>query len=183
MHDDDPNTDESPQTEPAATPLISVADVPTRRFLVMDTDEGRLYVIEQTADRFVTDGGCDSYDGTVTGLLGENAFAKALPLDVKPDTEIYEDGDGGFDFRFRGAKIDVKTAGRGYDDPALTVDAYASLDADYYVLAHRIGARSVRLLGYAPRTFVANAPTMEHRGRPYHFVEQEYLFPLLPWAW
>ncbi|WP_324665748.1 hypothetical protein [Haloarcula sediminis] len=98
------------------------------------------------------------------------------------NTEVYADGgDGGVDLRYRGATIDVKTVGRHRADPALTVDAYDQLRADYYVLASRVGSSDMRLLGYAPQEFVANAPTQTHERRPYHLVEQAYLFPLVEW--
>jgi len=87
-------------------------------------------------------------------------------------------GDGGVDLTYRGATIDVKTVGRHRDDPALTVDAYEPLRADYYVLASRVGQTDCRLLGYAPRQFVANAPIRYYDGEPYHFVDQRYLFPI-----
>ncbi|WP_277543719.1 hypothetical protein [Haloarcula laminariae] len=95
------------------------------------------------------------------------------------NTEVY--ADGGVDLRYRGATIDVKTVGRHRTDPDLTVDAYDQLRADYYMLASRVGPSDVRLLGYAPRQFVANAPTRTHEGRPYHLIEQAYLFPLMGW--
>jgi len=95
---------------------------------------------------------------------------------------VYADGgDGGVDLRYRGATIDVKTVSRHRTEPDLTVDAYDPLCADYYVLASRVGPSDVRLLDYALRQFVANAPTRTHERRPYHVVEQAYLFPLVEW--
>ncbi|WP_276249302.1 hypothetical protein [Haloarcula rara] len=86
--------------------------------------------------------------------------------------------DGGDDLRYRGATIDVKTVGCHRTDPDLTVDAYDRLRADYYVLATRVGPSDVRLLGYAPRQFV-RTHRRGHEGRPYHLVEQAYLFPVM----
>jgi hypothetical protein len=94
------------------------------------------------------------------------------------ETEVYADGgDGGVDLAFNGASVDVKTVGRGIPNPALTIDVYQSLKADYYALASRVGHTDVRLIGYAPRQFVANAMKRSFDGTQYHFVEQDYLFP------
>lgn len=72
----------------------------------------------------------------------------------------------------------MKTVGRGVERPSLTVDAHRELRADYYLLAHRVGTTTVRLIGYAPRWFVANSPTCEGRDGSYHWVPRDYLFPL-----
>lgn len=109
-------------------------------------------------------------------MLGEDALAYLLGIADRVNTEVYADGDH---LRYRGDTIDVKTVGRHRTDPDLTVDAYDQLRADYYVLTSRVGQTDVRLLGYAPREFVANAPMRTHEGRPYHLVEQAYLFPLV----
>jgi hypothetical protein len=73
----------------------------------------------------------------------------------------------------------MKTVSCHRTGPDPTVNAYDQLRADYYVLASRVGPSDVGLLGYAPRQYVANAPTRTHEGRPYHLVEQAYLFPLI----
>jgi hypothetical protein len=171
------STNPNPTDDPEPKPLFSVADLPTHAFPVEDTTEGRLYTLKESADQLVADGGCSSYEGTVKGLLGENAFANFLQMDLTPDTEVYSNGDGGFDFVYNGLKIDVKTVGRHRDEPALTVDAYGPLRADCYVLAHRIGQLHCRLVGYASRKTVEESPVHLHRGDPYYFVDRDRLRP------
>jgi len=168
----------SPKTEPAPTPLISAADVPIADRPTVHIPEERVYPLTEHARRIA-----DTWSGTpadhLTGLLGEDGVAKRLGIADRLDVEVYNGGDGGIDLRYRGATIDVKTVGRRRSDPDLTVDAYSPLNADYYALASRIGETDIRLIGYAPRDFVANAPTFRYEDRPYHLVEQEYLFPFL----
>ena len=165
------------KTEPAPTPLIAAADVPIADRPTILVPEERFYPLAEHASRIA-----DTWSGThsdhLTGLLGEDAIAKHLGISDRLNIEVYTDGgDGGFDLQFRGATIDVKTVGQHQSDPNLTVDAYKPLHAEYYALASRVGEMNVRLIGYAPREFVANAPTFSNEGQPYHVVEQEYLFP------
>ena len=177
-HADDAAT-VSPKTEPAPTPLISAADVPIADRPTVHIPEERVYPLAEHA-RQIANTWSGSPADHLTGLLGEDGIAKRLDIAERLDVDVYTDGgDGGVDLHYRDAAIDVKTVGRHRSDPDLTVDAYHSLDADYYALASRIGETDIRLIGYAPRDFVANAPTFRHKDRPYHLVEQDYLFPFL----
>ncbi|MFC7133749.1 MULTISPECIES: hypothetical protein [Salinibaculum] len=168
----------SPQTEPAPTPLISAADIPLNKFPVYDIPRGWFQALEAHAKRRVENGAYGTAPNHFTGLLGEDALARHLGISERLDTELYADGDGGVDLVYQGGTIDVKTVGRHREDPALTVDAYEPLRADYYALAHRIGPNRCRLIGYAPRHFVANAPTHRAKGDHYHHVPSDYLFPV-----
>jgi hypothetical protein len=171
-------SDVQPTTEPAPTPLISAADLSVADYPLQHIDEHRFYALVERANR-IADNAHGSTENHIIGKLGEDSFAHAVGIADRLDTTVYADGgDGGVDLTYRGATIDVKTVGRHRHDPALTVDAYEPLTADYYVLASRVGKMDCRLIGYAPRDFVANAPVRLHNGEPYHIVEQEYLFPL-----
>ncbi|MCU4716801.1 hypothetical protein [Halapricum hydrolyticum] len=171
-------TDVSPQQEPAPTPLLSAAEIPVSERPCYALDESRLYALDEVASR-IAETAPGSPTDHLTGKVGEQVFANYVGIDGCVDTEIYADGgDGGVDLIYRGATVDVKTVGQHRPDPALTVDAYEPLRADYYVLASRIGPTDVRLVGYAPRSFVANAPIRDHDSDPYHIVDQRYLFPL-----
>jgi hypothetical protein len=44
------------------------------------------------------------------GILGEYAAAKFLGVPHEIDTEVYENGDPGYDFEVGGWRVDVKTA-------------------------------------------------------------------------
>lgn len=171
------NINSTPQEEPAPTPLISSEQLSLSDFPLVNIPEGRFYALKEHASRIAnsTRGECNNH---LTGLLGEDTVAHYFGIEDRLETEVYADGgDGGFDLQFQGATIDVKTVGRCRQSPALTVDAHKPLRADYYVLASRVGRMTCRLIGYAPREFVADALQYNHRGKPYHIVEQEYLFP------
>ena len=173
----DDTNDVSPPQEPAATPLFSAADLSIDDYPVVHIPENRLYMLQEYARR-IANASRGSVENHRTGKIGEDAVAKPLGARESIDLDVYTDGgDGGFDLTHRGATIDVKTAGRHRCDPSLTVDAYEQLRADYYVLASRISETDVRLIGYAPRQFVANAPVQTYNGGDYHIVGQEYLFP------
>jgi hypothetical protein len=168
----------SSQAEPAPTPLVSAEGIPIESHPTVRIPEERLYALKEQADHIA-----DTWSGTTdnhrTGLLGEDAVARYLGIEDSLNVEVYADGgDGGVDLEYYGATIDVKTVGQHRTDPSLTVDAYESLTADYYVLASRIGAVDFRLIGYVPRWFVANAPVRSYQGEQYHIVDQRYLFPL-----
>lgn len=169
--------DVSPPEEPAATPLISAEDLSLSDYPVIHIPENRCYALKEVARKLADQWGGSPNDHFI-GKIGEFGWAKPLGKVESIDTEVYPDGgDGGTDLNHRGATIDVKTVGQHRTNPSLTVDAYKTLDADYYALASQVSETDVRLIGYAPRCFVANAPTRHHGGEPYHLVDQRYLFP------
>lgn len=171
----------SPTDDPHLRPLVSTADVPRRLQPTTQIPSTQLDVLEQHGKRRARNGARGSEGNHVMGILGEVAAARYLGVEDRVDTNLYENGDGGVDFSYRGVTIDVKTVGRHRSDPALTVDAYQELRADYYVLVDRIGQNEYRLVGYAPRHFVANAAQMRHGGDYFHIVPQEDLFPFPQW--
>jgi hypothetical protein len=176
-HDNDDTNDVSPPQEPAATPLFSAADIGINDYPIIHIPQNRLYILQEYARR-IANVSRGSIENHRTGKVGEDAVAKMLGARESIDLDVYTDGgDGGFDLNHRGATIDVKTVGQHRSNPALTVDVYENLRADYYVLASRISETDVRLIGYAPRQFVANAPIRSYEGTDYHFIEQDYLFP------
>jgi len=162
---------------PPIKPLYSAAD---RRIECHPTKyirEGRFYALQEKGRRIA-----NSWNGSVenhrTGKIGEYAVAKALGIQDSIDLEVYTDGgDGGVDLNYRGATIDVKTACQRTTDPSLTVSARKPLQADYYVLASRIGDANVRLIGYAPRSVVESATVREYNGDPCYYVDSQQLFP------
>jgi hypothetical protein len=177
MSDDDPTDDISPPQEPAPTPLFSAADRDIDDHPVVHVPEKRLYPLQERARRIANSWG-GSVENHRTGKIGEDAVAKPLGIRDSIDLSVYPDGgDGGFDLNYNGATIDVKTVGQHRSNPALCLDKYEPLRADYYVLASRISKTDVRLIGYAPRWFVANAEPREHNGDNYLMIGQDYLFP------
>lgn len=173
----DDTNDVSPPQEPAATPLFSAADLDISDYPVVHIPQKRLFILQEYGRR-IAGASSGSVENHRKGKIGEDAVAKSIDARDSIDLEVYTDGgDGGVDLSHRGATIDVKTVGQHRCDPALTVDAYEQLRADYYVLASRISETDVRLIGYTPRQFVANAPVRSYQGGDYHLVEQDYLFP------
>lgn len=171
------DSDISAPQEPAPTPLISAEELSPSECPIKHIPDNRRHAFDEFARRLADDWR-GSIENHLLAKLGEFAVAKHLGIEKGVDVEIYSDGgDGGTDLNYRGATIDVKTVGRHRTDPRLTVDAYEPLGADYYALASRIGESDVRLIGYTPRRFVANAPVRSHDTGPYHIVDQRYLFP------
>lgn len=162
------------------TPLISAKNVPKRYRPLIEIPECRFYPLEEHGT-LRADGGAGDPENHQLGILGEYALARFLGIEKRVDTELYDDGDGGVDLNYAGNPIDVKAAGLGRSDPALTVGAYKPLNAQYYVLANRIGPSQFRLVGYCPRHFVANAPVRDYDGDSVHVVPQEDLFPFPFW--
>jgi hypothetical protein len=146
---------------------------PTQRL----SDERRI-VVERWARR-IANTAPGSEERHVRGKLGEDAFAHKFGLPDRLNVDVYPDGgDGGTDLWVCGARIDVKTVGPEYvHSPELWVSVRESLDADYYALASQMGKSNFRLVGYAPRSFVANAPIRSYEGQRCHVVPREYLFP------
>lgn len=172
------NGNVSSLTEPAATPLISVADVPMSAHPVVHLPDDRRYVVEERAAR-IAESWSGSVENHVAGKLGEDALARYLGVEDELDLDVYADGgDGGSDLQYRNANIEVKTTSRRHaDDPRLRVSVYDPLEADYYGLVSRVGKGDFRIVGYAPRRFVANARQRSWRGDSYHVVDPEYLYP------
>jgi hypothetical protein len=168
----------SSQAEPAPTPLLSVADLPLEQHPVVSLCDNRRKAVELHAKK-IAESARGPPEAHLTGKLGEDAYAGWLGISEELDVTVYPDGgDGGSDLLYNGATIDVKTLTRqNKDKRQLLVNEYSSLSADYYALASRIGPSDFRLIGYAPREFVANAPTVEFSHGTYHVVDPEYLFP------
>lgn len=169
--------DRPPYIEPAP----SVADVPNSLLPTEDVDESRCHGSELAAERFVADGGCNSVDGTTKGTIGNWAFCQYLPGDRKPDSNVYPDGDGGWDLKYKGLTWDVKTVGQHIDTPGLTVDAMTRLRADRYALINRVGENTCRIVGYAPRRVVKQQQIrLNEYDQAYYHVHRDKLIPFPP---
>lgn len=78
------------------------------------------------------------------GCIAEIVAAELYKAQV--DDEIYEYGDGGFDFKVNDLKIDVKCT--SYSDPELWVSKKKPLRADIYMCTH-IESTTLTLVGAA----------------------------------
>lgn len=178
MVEDNHDRDDVPPTdEPPLRASPSVADVPPTMLPTIDLGEGPLYAAQGNAERFVTDGGCDSRKGTVIGQLGENVFKQYVPKNLEMDTEVRPSGDIGWDFKYGGLRWDIKTVGRHRTEPSLTVDACSRLRADRYALVNRIGKTVFRLVGYTNHARVKEQGIRLSEHGAYRLVERDQLIP------
>jgi hypothetical protein len=119
--------------------------------------------------------------------MGEYVVANLFGADV--DTEIYDGGDGGFDFIVDGMRVDVKTRNPRCNNPDLLVDANTQIRADYYVLAQEVSPCEYRVFGYtsaetvrdARVTTISPSSPASHlvRSNEVRIVGQEKLRPLM----
>jgi len=98
-------------------------------------------------DGGVVHGEQDSENAHLTGTVGEYALQK---MTDNLEQAIYIRGDPGYDLTDQGYTLDVKCTETHLTYPDLIVPASQDLVADLFVLAHRIGEKTVRIVGYAP---------------------------------
>lgn len=163
-------------------PLISAADLPETAFPTVRIEDNRYAPIAaHGAQRAKGRGDIDRH---TLGILGEYAAAKFLgvPENERIDTEVYEDGDPGYDFEAGGWRVDVKTANHRWQRPSLMVDATKNpTAADFYVLVHKLAQQTYRIIGYVPASVVAATPTRNigtHWAEHVRTVEQDWITPL-----
>lgn len=92
------------------------------------------------------------------GLLGEYALARHLGVPDAVDTNIYKNGDPGYDLDIESGTIDVKTAGKRWNNPELFVRVHKRLVADFYVLVQQLNRQMYQIIGWVPRKTVREAP-------------------------
>lgn len=168
-------------------PLFRAVDVPLDCHPTVHIPSHRRHALSQLALQRAKSGRGDHTDHE-RGIYGEFAVAKWLdyenPVDALDKTIYQQGGDPGYDLVYRGRTIDVKTVGPRWSSPALLVSAFGDLRAEFYVLAQQLNVSNYRILGYAPRSVVADAP-VRSISYPYdqnkvHFIQQQDLFPI---AW
>lgn len=165
----------------ATTPLISVSDIEEDlRVVVNIPDEKRIPLSEIGTKRAKDSPG--TIQDHIRGILGEFAVAKHLGVPDKVDTEIYDDGDEGYDLQFNNKTIDVKTLGPQWNRPRLIVPVYQGIQADYYVLVQEISSTTYEIIGYAPAAVVADSKVEQIPGARIgtrgYTVEQYKLTPI-----
>jgi hypothetical protein len=101
-----------------------------------------------------TYGSQDAIEAHTTGILGEMAVRRVFD---NPDEEVvYIYGDGGSDVDIRGLSADVKTTCADVFLPDLIVSAIKELEADLYILCHRLDPDRIRVVGFASQEMVTN---------------------------
>lgn len=163
-------------------PLISVSDIPKTAQPTIEIQDSKRIPLSNLGSRRAKDSH-GTIENHIRGICGEFAVAKYLGIPESLDTEIYEDGDLGWDLERNNKKIDVKTVGPHVNNPKLLISARAQIKADYYVLVQELNAHNYRIIGYAPSETVLNADTatftINHRQGQYRLVHQHELFPIL----
>jgi hypothetical protein len=168
-------------------PLVPVSEIDTAELPVVRLEPGRVEALAELGARRAKDA-----RGTISnherGALGEYAVAKHLGVTGEFDTEIYEGGDPGFDLRYRGRLVDVKTVGPSVNNPRLHVSTHGSLTADYYILVQQLNRREYRVFGCAPRPVVRRSSRFrfsrsrelwhDKHGDEVYAVEQDRLRPI-----
>lgn len=163
------------------TPLVSVAELPSTSFPAIQIPDNRYLPLTEHGTRRARHAS-GTLQNHIRGILGEFALANLLGIPDKLDTQLYENGDPGYDLQYRGYTIDVKTAGPRTNNPQLMVDSRLDVTADFYVLAQEVGARHYQVLGYAPGCLIERAPVKEfstsYDNNRVRVMDQDKLFPL-----
>ncbi|WP_142856386.1 hypothetical protein [Salinigranum halophilum] len=168
-------------------PLVPVSELDAAELPVVRLEPGRVEALAELGAMRARDG-----RGTIPnherGALGEYAVSKHLGVTGEFDTEIYEGGDPGFDLRYRGMRVDVKTVGPRVNSPRLHVSTHGELTADYYILVQQLNRREYRVFGCAPRPVVRRSSTFrfsrsrrlwpDRYGDEVYVVEQDRLSPI-----
>jgi hypothetical protein len=167
-------------------PLVPVSELDLADLPVVRLKPGRVTVLEELGSRRAN--GRGTVPNHVRGALGEYAVAKHLGVPGEFDTEIYEGGDPGFDLRYRGMRVDVKTVRPRVNNPRLHVSTHGELTADYYILVQQLNRREYRVFGCAPRPVVRRSSTFrfsrsrslwpDRHGDEVYVVEQDRLSPI-----
>jgi hypothetical protein len=156
----------------------TAADVPLDLLPVVELTDDQYERAEQLAHR--RDKSYDSIDGGrvygtqtsadvhCTGVVGELAYAIKNGLCI--DESVYEYGDAGYDLTDGGVTIDTKTTWTQLDRPDLIVPVEPSPAADLFVLLHRIGPQTVRIVGTATYAEVVDREPEEKPGNDLNFV-------------
>lgn len=162
-------------------PLVSATDIEDHDSPIVQIDKGKRDALSLCGHKRAKNS-----PGTIRcherGILGEYAVAKYLGIPDRVDTNIYEFGDSGYDFEYRGDTIDVKTVGPKENNPELRVNSRKPPIADYYVLAQQLNLSTYQIIGYAHRQAVCNARTRLMRLDGYckrvFALPQDQLYPL-----
>jgi len=110
----------------------------------------------------------DQYEAHLTGVIGEAAVAQAARAEM--DDAIYVYGDPGHDLDLWGHETDVKCTSTHIQKPDLIIGAEHDLDAEIYILAHRIDDRKVRLLGWADEATITDRQPKPEPGTDLNYI-------------
>jgi hypothetical protein len=113
-------------------------------------------------------GSQDQYQAHLTGVLGEAALAQITRSEM--DDAIYVYGDPGHDLKLWGHDSDVKCTATHLQKPDLIIGARQDLDAEIYVLAHRISERQIRLLGWAGEETITDRQPKRAPGSSLNYI-------------
>lgn len=158
----------TPQIDPSEFPKVSLtgntwkiakAIAALRTLVYENIDTGSVY------------GNQTSFDAHLTGSMGELAFAIYRDELHFEDISVIEHyGDPGWDFEVKDITYDVKCTGTPMRVPDLVIPESKDLNADIYVLTHRISTRSVRLIGWATKDEVTATTPRQDPGDTLNYI-------------
>lgn len=149
-------TSKETEISESPSPLVPVSEIPNDQLPIVHIEREKRNALEVCGTKRAK-GSPGSIENHIQGIKGEYAVAKHYGDPNRVDTEIREYGDGGIDLEILGL-VQVKTCGPHVNNPRLLVDAKKQLRADQYVLVKELDRSSYRIIGYAPKATVAEAP-------------------------
>jgi len=118
----------------------------------------------------------ESAEAHVVGKIGEIVAADVL--DVPLDTNIYLNGDSGYDHQLQAETSDTKTTATDYSKPRLIVSANDTPPADYFILVHLVTDEMARIIGFTDRkTITSRSPRRWPSKRRNYVVDWDELYP------
>lgn len=138
------------------SPFVPVSEVPDDQLPIVHINQTRRDALEVCGTKRAKDSP-GTIENHIRGIKGEYAVAKHYGDPDRVDTEIRRYGDGGVDLEILG-RVQVKTCRSRVNNPRLLVAARKLLRADHYVLVQELDRSTYRIIGYAPRATVAEAP-------------------------
>jgi len=109
-----------------------------------------------------------SAEAHVVGKVGE--IVSSAVLDFPLDTNIYPDGDPGYDHHLQETTIDTKTTATDHSQPRLVVSADDVPPADLFVLVHVVNDEMARVVGFTDHETVVNRSSRRWPGNHPNYV-------------
>jgi len=164
------------QTTDHLPPLFPATSVPPGEYPRARFDEGLGYTVKETGrQRAPTP---DSRWRHEVGFAGELAVSGLLGVPVNKEIHNNYEGDDGYDLKYRGSRIEVKTVSTGNEE--LSVHESKLPQADYFVLCRTVDPRhEVEVIGSITRPRFRTHGTQHPRDSEIK-IQSRFLAPLPP---
>jgi hypothetical protein len=158
------------------SPFVPVSEIPVDQLPIVYIKKSRRDALEICGTKRAN-GSSGTPENHMMGIKGEYAVAKFYGDPDGVDTAVDKSSDGGVDLDILG-DIQVKTCGSQVNNPKLMISDTENLHADHYVLVQELDRSSYRIIGYAPKQTVANAPVSRFAtiDEPVRVIEQPDLW-------